>query len=304
MIEHDNKNVSIRQQCKLLNLNRSKIYYQKKPIDKDEFVLMNEIRDIYAKHPFLGYRKIWAMLRLRGTKINQKKIQRLMQKMGLKAIEKKKNLSKANKKDYKFPYLLDGLEIKRPNQVWQIDITYIKIIGGRTAYLVALIDVFSRKIIAWNLTTSIDAEPSVRALEEGVLMHGKPEIVNSDQGCQFTGDWWIKKLKEFRIKISMDGKGRWADNIYIERLWNSIKYECVYLYSLENIKEARRIIAEYIMFYNQERPHQALEYKTPNMIYYSKKSLNEREEKYFKKEKIYSLVIGEKLSELNSLKFY
>ena len=136
---------------------------------------MNEMRNIYAEHPFLGYRKIWASLRLRGINVNRKKIQRLMQKMGLKGIEKKKNLSKANKQDYKFPYLLNELEIKRPNQVWQIDITYIKIIGGGTAYLVALIDVFSRKIIAWNLSTSIDAEPSVRALEEGDLMHGKPE---------------------------------------------------------------------------------------------------------------------------------
>lgn len=293
----------MRQQCKLLNINRSKVYYKKKPVTQNEFVLMNKMRNIYTEHPFLGYRKIWATLKLRGTNVNRKKVQRLMQKMGLKGIEKKKNLSKANKKDYKFPYLLDGLKIKRPNQVWQIDITYIKIIGGRTAYLVALIDVFSRKIIAWNLSTSIDAEPSIRALEEGVLMHGKPEIVNSDQGCQFTGDWWIKKLKEFKIEISMDGKGRWADNIYIERLWNSIKYECVYLYSLESVKEARRIIAEYIIFYNQERPHQALGYKTPNMVY-NQKQTDKRKEKYIGlKDENYSVVIGKKLSELNFLKF-
>ena len=206
-----------------MNINRSKIYYQKKPIVQDEFELINEIRDIYSKYPFFGYRKIGATLRNKGTKINNKKVQRLMQHMGLKAIEKKRNLSTANKKDYKFPYLLKDLEIQSPNQVWQIDITYIKIIGGGTAYLVALVDVFSRKIIAWNLSATIDTEPSVRALEDGVLMHGKPEIVNSDQGCQFTGDWWIEKLKYFGIKISMDGKGRWADNIYIERLWNSIK---------------------------------------------------------------------------------
>ena len=176
--------------------------------------------------------------------------------------------------------MLSKLEIKRPNQVWQIDITYIKIIGGGTTYLVALIDVFSRKIVGWNLSTSIDTEPSIRSLEDGVLMHGKPDIVNSDQGCQFTNDWWVEKLKYFGIKISMDGKGRWADNIYIERLWNSIKYECVYLHSLESVKEARSVIAEYIDFYNRERPHQALAYKTPDMAYYSQKRLIERETKY------------------------
>ena len=135
-------------------------------------------------------------------------------------------------------------------------------------------------------------------------MHGRPEIINSDQGCQFTGDWWIKKLKDFEIKISMDGKGRWADNIYIERLWNSIKYECIYLYSLDSIQNARKIIAKYVDFYNKERPHQSLGYKTPNTVYYSQKSLSKIEKKCIQKEKEYSANIGEKLSKLNSLKFY
>ena len=227
---------------------------------------MNEIRDIYERHPYYGYRKIHNVLGRRGFKLNIKKVRRLMNLTGLKAVAPyKKKTSILNKNHKVYPYLLKGLKINHPNQVWKTDITYIKIKSG-FIYLVCIIDVFSRKIMGWKISPFLDTQPCIEALEMA-RMHNKPEILNSDQGCQFTSNAWTKRLEEDDIKISMDGKGRWADNIIIERFWRSLKYEAVYLNCFENIAQANKGIGNYINFYNNERPHQALNYKTPSEVF-------------------------------------
>jgi len=226
---------------------------------------MNEIIDIYEKHPFLGYRKIHVYLKKAGFNHNIKKTQRIMQYAGIKAIYPEKKTTFANKQSHIYPYLLKNIKIEKPNQVWQTDITYIKIKTGY-AYLTCIIDVFSRKIMGWNLSPFLDVESCIVAFDMSVK-NGIPEILNTDQGSQFTSNIWIEKVTSFSIKISMDGKGRWADNIYIERLWRTIKYESVYLNSFESLTEARNVIEKYIEFYNTERVHQALKYKTPCYIY-------------------------------------
>lgn len=264
MIEQE-EYLSIKRKCELLSMNRSGLYYEKKPVSVNDIVLMNEIQDIYSERSFYGYRKIHAVLNMRGQKNNRKKIQRLMQLMGFKAVWPGKKTTVRDYKQAAYPYLLKNLVIDRPNQVWQVDITYIKIKTG-FVYLVCLIDVYSRRIMGWSISVFLDTASCEQALVMA-LANGKPEIVNSDQGCQFTSESWCAMLTQHSIKISMDGKGRWADNVYIERLWRSIKYELVYLHRFETVTEARSAIANYIDFYNTERPHQSLKYKVPNNVY-------------------------------------
>jgi len=260
---------------------------------------MNEIRDIYTEKPFYGYRKIRADLARKGLAINRKKVQRLMRAMELKSVCPKKNTTVRNKADAVYPYLLKNLDIAYPNQVWQVDITYIKIRAG-FIYLVCLIDVCSRKIMGWHISTFLESGLCIRALEVA-LLEAVPEIINSDQGCQFTSDNWCKKLVASGIKISMDGKGRWADNVYIERLWRNIKYELVYLYRFETVSDARSAIANYIEFYNTDRPHQSLQYKTPDEVYREFENVKNREKKLarslplFRESKVCQ-ISGEKLS--------
>lgn len=263
MIEHAKGEMSLRKQCELLGINRSKMYYSKKCRDNREVV--REITEINKNIPFYGYRRMTVELTRCGYKINHKKTQRLMQQTGLKALYPKKKTTIPNSAHKKYPYLLRDLVIDRPNRVWSVDITYIKIRHGYV-YLVALIDVFSRKIMGWSLSPFLDTQASLDALKNA-LKHGTPDVINSDQGCQYTSDEWCSFLIEKNIKISMDGKGRWADNIYIERFWRSLKYESLYLHSFETVTEAREMLGLYIDFYNQNRPHQALGYKTPNFVY-------------------------------------
>ncbi len=277
MIEHNNKKPSIRKQCELLTVNRSRVYYSKKEVCMEDVVMMNEIRDIYEKCPFYGYRRMHAVLIQKGYTINRKKVQRLMQLAGIKAIYPKKKTTKRNQEHRVYPYLLKDLKINRPNQAWQVDITYIKVKRG-FVYLVALLDIFSRKIVGWNMSIFLDTVSCLDALDKA-LQIGQPDILNSDQGCQFTSEVWISKLNEEKIEISMDGKGRWADNVYIERFWRSLKYESVFLQSFDSVTQAREAIGRYIGFYNRERPHQALGYKTPDAVYYNYKNTNESEEK-------------------------
>lgn len=241
------------------------MYYKKKATKNQDADLMNEIRDIYERYPFFGYRKIHAVLVQKGHAVNRKKVQRLMCKEELYAVCPKKRTTVRNKNHAIYPYLLRNMNIDHPNQVWQVDITYIKIRGG-FIYLICLIDVYSRKIMGWNISTFLDTAACINAFENA-LTEAKPEIINSDQGCQFTSEHWCKMLLSENIRISMDGIGRWADNIYIERLWRTIKYESVYLHRFETVKEARDIITQYIEFYNTERPHQALGYKNPSQVY-------------------------------------
>lgn len=266
MISKTNKDLSIVRQCRLLNINRASFYYEPVPDSEDTVTLMNEIQDIWERYPFYGYRRITATLRRAGHKVNSKRTQRLMSKMGLQALYPKPRLSVANAEHKKYPYLLKDLSLERPDQVWATDITYIRMNPG-FVYLVAIIDLYSRYIVSWKLSISLDAGFCMEALEEA-LLKGCPDIFNTDQGCQFTSAAWIGTLEAHGIQISMDGKGRCMDNIYAERLWRSLKYEEVYLRSYESVCEARQSLARYIEFYNNQRPHQALGYQTPAEVYF------------------------------------
>jgi putative transposase len=253
-----------------LDINRSTFYYQAKEINKDDINLMNEIRDIWLRIPFYGYRRITEELKHLGFLVNRKRVQRLMQDMGIQAVYPKPKLSLGNKQHKIYPYLLKNLKVNRANQVWSVDITYLKI-GGGFMYLVALIDLHSRYIVGWELSNTLETDSCVEMLKRALQRSGfKPEIVNSDQGSQFTDAKWINVLTESGIKISMDGKGRYLDNIYIERFWRSIKYEDFYLNDYQTVPELRAGIKKYIEFYNDRRWHQSLGYKTPASVYYEK----------------------------------
>jgi putative transposase len=265
MIEHNHTAVTVTKQCELLDIPRSTVYYKPMASESNNIIVMNEIREIYQRRPYYGYRRITVELRRQGLIVNHKRTQRLMVLTGIKAIYPSKKTSIKNKQHKIYPYLLKGLKIERPNQVWQVDITYIKLSTG-FVYLFCLIDVFSRRVMGYSMSVFLEAEPCIEALDEA-LKEAIPEIINSDQGCQFTCDAWIDILTLFQIRISMDGKGRWADNIYIERLWRSCKYEAVFLQSFDTVQQARAAIGEYIKFYNNERPHQALNYHTPQQVY-------------------------------------
>jgi len=267
MIEHSGNGVSVRRKCKLMNINRSRLYRKKKPDSELDNKIIKDMTEIHKEMPFYGSRRMKVELGNRGYKVNRKKVKRLMERANLRAIYPKKRTTISNKQHKKYPYLLRDMVIEKPNQAWGVDITYIRIKKGY-AYLVGIIDIFSRKIVGWSLSPYLDVRPSKEALENA-LKNGMPEIINSDQGCQFTSNEWIVTVENEGIKISMDGKGRWADNVFIERFWRSAKYECVHLHSFETIPEARKILGDYIKFYNQRRPHQSLGYKTPNFVYES-----------------------------------
>lgn len=266
MISKTNTDLSIVRQCGLLNINRASFYYRPIRDDEDTVTLMNEVRDVWEKYPFYGYRRITATLRRSGYRINSKRVQRLMGKMGLQALYPKPHTSVANADHKKYPYLLKDLSLGRSDQVWATDITYIRMKLG-FVYLMAIIDLYSRYIVSWKLSISLEAGFCIEALEEA-LIGGCPDIFNTDQGCQFTSAAWLTLLEAHGIQISMDGKGRCMDNIYAERLWRSLKYEEVYLKSYESVYEAKQSLASYIEFYNNHRPHQSLGYQTPAEVYF------------------------------------
>ncbi len=248
-IEHENK-IPIVRQCKLLGVNRSSLYYEPKIIDNNEDIkIMNEIRDIYGKNPFYGYRKIHIELLMIYPKINIKKTRRLKTLTGLMAIGPYKKTSVSNSAHKKYPYRLKELVIYYPNKVWKTDITYIKI-KGDFLYLVCIIDVFSRKIVGWAVSNSLGTDVCLEAYFMA-RAHGKPDIFNTDQGCQFTSSMWIEQIEADGIQISMDGVGRWADNIIIERFWRSLKYEAIFLNCPDTVADVITIIKVYIMFYNR-----------------------------------------------------
>lgn len=253
-----------------MDINRSTLYYQAKEIDKGDIDLMNEIRSIWLRIPFYGYRRITEELKHLGFLVNRKRVQRLMQDMGIQAVYPKPKLSLGNKQHKIYPYLLKDLKVNKANQVWSVDITYLKI-GGGFMYLVALIDLHSRYIVGWELSNTLETDSCVEMLKRALQRSGfKPEIVNSDQGSQFTDAKWINVLTENGIKVSMDGKGRYLDNIYIERFWRSIKYEDFYLNDYQTVPELRAGIKKYIEFYNDRRWHQSLGYKTPASVHYER----------------------------------
>ena len=261
MIDREHPQLSLVRQCSLLGVSRSSLYYQPAPASAEDLELMARMDRQYLKTPFYGSRKITAWLRAQGYQVNRKRVRRLMRVMGLQAIYRRPNTSKPAPEHKVYPYLLKGLEINRVNQVWTADITYIPMARG-FLYLVAIMDWYSRYVLAWRLSNTMEVGFCLEALEEA-LSKGRPEIFNTDQGSQFTSDAFTGMLLEQGIQVSMDGRGRYTDNIFVERLWRSIKYEEVYLKAYQNGSEARAGIGAYLDFYNQERPHQALGYQTP-----------------------------------------
>ena len=266
MIEKDHAPLSLRSQCKLLKLHRSGLYYNPKQ-KNDETTLANEVYELWRRWPIYGYRRITQVLKRKDYNVNHKRIARIMDTMGIKALYPKKNTSLKCKQNKVYPYLLRALKIERKDQVWSTDSTYIKLENG-FVYLVALIDVYSRRIVAWELSNCLDTEFCINMMKQAIK-RAVPEIVNSDQGVQFTSNAWTGLLKENGIKISMDGVGRCLDNIFIERFWRSLKYEDTYLKPYESMLEARSSIAAYIKFYNNERLHSSLGYKTPSEVYFA-----------------------------------
>lgn len=264
-VDVEHKVLSLRRQCELLKINRSTLYYNRITPEADDISLLNEIRDIWERYPFYGYRRITLELKRNGHPVNHKRIQRLMNFGGISAIFPGPNTSRRNKAHAIYPYLLRGVDINRPNQAWMVDITYLKLNTG-FVYLVGIIDVYSRYIVGWCLSTTLDTGFCMEALQLAMKM-GQPEIVNSDQGCQFTSADWVNFLTTNQIQISMTGKGRCTDNIFIERFWRSIKQEEFYLNDYPSIKILRKAIASYMDFYNYSRPHQALGYQTPASRY-------------------------------------
>jgi putative transposase len=268
LIDVDHEEIAIYRQCELLGLPRSSLYYRARGDDGHNQVLMRLIDEEYTKRPFYGVRRMTARLRSLGHEVNHKRVSRLMRLMGIEAIYQKKRLSLGDSRHKKYPYLLKGVVIERPDQVWASDITYIRMKHG-FVYLMAILDWFSRCVVSWEISITLDAEFCVEALRNA-LRFSRPEIFNSDQGSQFTSQGFTGVLEGQGIKISMDGKGRAFDNIFIERLWRSVKYEEVYLKDYESVREAVRNLGEYFRFYNLERPHQSLGYQTPYQVYTSK----------------------------------
>lgn len=265
-IDERHSKISVRQQSLLLGLNRSNVYYKYHPkLNASDTDLMNLIRDIWIKHPASGYRTITQILKNMGYTDNKKRILRLMKKMGIQAIYPKPKTSISNKQHKKFPYLLKDYNLTSPNQVFVSDITYLKLSKG-FIYLIAILDLYSRYIISWNLSDKMDASFCVVALKRALKV-SVPEICNTDQGSQFSSEDWINTLDKYGVKPSMDGKGSFYDNIFIERLWRTIKYEDFYLQGYESLQEVFNGLDRYIEYYNNIRPHQGIAYKTPAELY-------------------------------------
>lgn len=253
--------ISIRTQCSLLSVPRSQIYYDPKP--KEDVFLTKEIADIYEENPVYGYRRMRESLRRDGYVVNSKRVLRIMRENGLKAIYPGPKTTLRNKGAYTYPYLLKGLSVSYPHQAWQVDITYLRTSSG-FLYLSALIDVYTRKVVSWNISNDMDRTNCLRVLEWGIQEYGPPKIINSDQGSQFTSHDWVKALKTNGIQISMSGAGRSNDNAYIERLWRTLKYEYLKIRHPKTVADYKDLLPKFIRWYNHERPHQSLSYLTPN----------------------------------------
>ena len=262
LVDRQHGGLSVRRQCRLLGLARSGVYRPALPADDNDVAVMRRLDELFTAWPFLGSRRMAQMLKEEGFAINRKRVQRLMRQMGIAALGPKPRTTKPEPGHKIFPYLLRNLAIDRPNQVWAADITYIPI-GRGFLYLVAIMDWASRAVLAWRLSNTMDVSFCVAALEEALARHGKPDIFNTDQGSQFTSAAFTSTLESAGIKISMDGRGRWMDNVFIERLWRSLKYEDIYLKGYADGREAKAGIASWMTFYNLQRPHQALANRTP-----------------------------------------
>jgi putative transposase len=266
LVERENDEVSIVAQCELLSVQRSGVYYAPRPVDAAALHLQRRIDELYTTYPFYGVRKITAQLRGEGLLVNHKAVARHMQMMGLRAIYPAPNLSKRAQQHRLYPYLLRGLKIERPNQVWGVDITYIRLRGG-WMYLFAVLDWFSRFVVSWTLDLTLEIGFVLEAMRDALAV-ATPVICNSDQGSHFTSPQYIDLFRDTPVQISMDGKGRALDNVFTERLWRTVKYEEVYLKDYASPREARSGLTAYLNFYNYRRLHQALDYRTPAQVYF------------------------------------
>ncbi len=265
MIDADHPQLSVRRQCQLLGLSRASLYYEPTGETPENLRLMRRIDERYAAWPFYGSRRMTAWLIQHGEAVNRKRVQRLMRVMGLETIHPKPRLSQAGKGHRIYPYLLRDVAIERVDQVWSTDITYIPLAKG-FMYLAAVIDWYSRLVVSWRLSNTLDGSFCLEMLEEA-LGKGTPEMFNTDQGVQFTAQAWTNRLESAGVAVSMDGRGRCLDNVFVERLWRSVKYEDVYLRGYETVTELEQGLRRYFMFYNEERLHQSLDYRTPRQVY-------------------------------------
>jgi putative transposase len=259
-------------QAELLAISRSNLYYLPQPTSDADLVLMRRIDELHLNYPFAGSRMLRDMLKLDGFKVGRQHVATLMAKMGITALSRQRNTSAPHPAHPIYPYLLKGLTIDRPNQVWAADITYIPMRRG-FVYLVAIVDWATRRVLAHRVSISMSTDFCVEALEEAITRYGRPEIFNTDQGSQFTSAEFTGVLKANDIRISMDGKGRWIDNVFVERIWKSVKYEHVYLHAYENVAEAKQQLATYFTFYNTRRPHSSLGGRTPDMTYFGEQQI-------------------------------
>jgi len=266
MIDREHE-LPLTRQAAVLKLSRSGLYYRPRPVAPADLVVMRRIDELHLDYPFAGGRMLRDLLRGEGIAIGRQHVATLMRRMGIEAIYRRPNTSKPAPGHKIYPYLLRSVSIGRPNQVWAMDITYIPMARG-FVYLCAVVDWFSRRVLAWRLSITLEVEFCLEAVEEALVRHGKPEIFNTDQGSQFTSADFTGLLLKHAIAISMDGKGSWRDNVFVERLWRSIKYEEVYLRAYDSVAEARASIGRYLDFYNRKRPHSSLSARTPDLAYF------------------------------------
>jgi putative transposase len=262
--EHD---LSITAQAKALGISRSSVYYKSRPVSAADLALMRRIDELHLNYPFAGSRMMQAFLKREGHSVGRLHVATCMKKMGLEAIYRRPNTSKPAPGHKIHPYLLRKVKVEQPNQVWAMDITYVPMAKG-FVYLAAVVDWFSRRVLSWRLSITMETDFCIEAVEEALLKYGKPEIFNTDQGSQFTSVEFTDLIKANDIKISMDGKGAWRDNVFVERIWRSIKYEEIYLHAYACVKDARTAIGRYLAFYNGLRPHSSLDRQTPDEAYF------------------------------------
>jgi putative transposase len=263
--EHD---LPIAKQVEALNISRSSVYYLPRPVSAADLALMRRIDELHLEFPFAGSRMLRGLLAAEGCKIGRRHVKTLMKRMGIEALYRRPRTTKPEPGHQIHPYLLRGMAITRPNQVWAMDITYIPMARG-FVYLAVVLDWFSRRVLSWRVSITMEAAFCVETLEDALAHHGKPDIFNTDQGSQFTGSAFTGVLINNGIAISMDGKGAWRDNVFVERLWRSVKYEEVYLRAYDNVSEARALIGRYLDFYNRRRPHSSLDDATPDQAYFN-----------------------------------
>ncbi|MGH8676925.1 MAG: IS3 family transposase [Burkholderiales bacterium] len=258
----------VTRQVQLLELSRSSAYYTPRPVSQHDLMLMRRIDALHMAYPFAGSRMLRGLLGDEGFKVGRRHIARLMRRMGIEALFRGPRTSTPHPAHKIYPYLLRGLTIDRPNQVWATDITYLPMAHG-FVYLCAVLDWHTRRVLSWRLSNTLTTDFCIEAVEEAIARHGRPEIFNTDQGCQFTSDAFVGLLQRHEIQISMDGKGAWRDNVFVERLWRTVKYEEVYLHAYESVAQAKQRLARYFQFYNEKRPHTGLDGRTPDQAYFA-----------------------------------